>query len=563
MARRLNAPAFGAPAPWRWPAAGDGPLIGLICMAIAVGLILWFDNVHLETTNGLWKSLEVDDWKADYRTAVLRAANYLYLPAMAVLGHVLDGLGIFAGKTWKQLALINAAFAAIAIMIVHHLVRRLTGRRDLAAIAAFFQMGCGFFLLLAITNEDILPPFTFMLGAMAAASLTFAAPTPRQVIGVALLFSAGMLGEWRLLFPVLPALLLALAVSDGPATKRAGLILVFLLTVVGACLLVVNRTEGHAGAVGLGGVLWTGKGVSSGWSGFSIDKLWLLAAGIGEYWWGGPNFTWAGDLPNRKSEWLTSLAMQAVLLALFVAFLWQHRADRRWRATAIVFLGTFVAGEVMNAYAQPQDPQMQINAMPWLALAWAVALAGRLRHRLALLAVAILGAAPLFYNAAAHAHQRGRDGRMQAAVAELERLSDPARTVFVYSQFEAAVTWQFLLWGQHWDGVCDLGPAPQAVPKFKWISLFGSSIRHPEWTPAQHAEALARQLECAVDKGYSLLAGSIWEGSAEHLADKMITIGGGKTAFALHQVMRRNFSSRIVLEASEEGSYSLLTPRPR
>ena len=149
-------------------------------------------------------------------------------------------------------------------------------------------------------------------------------------------------------------------------------------------------------------------------------------------------------------------------------------------------------------------------------------------------------ALPISYNAWAHEAQRGRDGRMQAAVAELERLSDPARTIFVYSGFEATVTWQFLLWGQRWEGVCDLGPAPLAVPKFKWISLFGSSIWHPDWTPAQHAEALSKQLQCAVDKGYRLVAGPIWEGSAEYLAEKMITLGGAKTAQAMHEVMRRD-----------------------
>ena len=104
MAGRLNAPASGATAHRRWPAAGDGPLIGLTCLVIGVGLILWLDNVHLETTNGLWKSMDVESWKANYRTAELRAPNYLYYPTMALLGHVLDGLGIFAGKTWKQLA---------------------------------------------------------------------------------------------------------------------------------------------------------------------------------------------------------------------------------------------------------------------------------------------------------------------------------------------------------------------------------------------------------------------------------------------------------------------------
>ena len=65
MAGRLNAPASGATARRRWPAAGDGPLIGLTCLAVGVGLILWLDNVHLETTNGLWKSMDVEAWKAN------------------------------------------------------------------------------------------------------------------------------------------------------------------------------------------------------------------------------------------------------------------------------------------------------------------------------------------------------------------------------------------------------------------------------------------------------------------------------------------------------------------
>ena len=85
-----------------------------------------------------------------------------------------------------------------------------------------------------------------------------------------------------------------------------------------------------------------------GWGGFSLEKLTLLAVGIGEYWWGGANVTSAGTVALYKSEWLPSAITQAFLLALFVHFLWQRRGNGRWRATAIVFLGTFVAGEVMN-----------------------------------------------------------------------------------------------------------------------------------------------------------------------------------------------------------------------
>ena len=561
MARELNLPKADGAMPW--PSAWDSPIIGLASLAAAVGLLLWFDNVHLVTTNGLWKVVDVEPWKTSSADSQLYSANYLYAPVMGLLCRLLDHVHIFAGQTFRQLALINTAFAAISVVIMHRLVRGLTGRRDLAAMAALFQFSCGFFLMLAITNEDIMPSFTFMLAAMAAAALWFGAPSVRQVMVVAILFTAGMLGEWRLLFPILPALLLALALSEGRPSRRLGLIAVFLVTVVATCLVVLNRTEGHAGAVGLPGILWTGKGMNTGWGGFSVNKLTLLAVGVGEYWWGGKNITDAGTVALYKSEWLSSAVMQGLLLALFAHFLCRHRTNERWRATAIMFLGTFVAGEVMNAYSQPQDPQMQINVMPWLTLAWTVALAGQIANRALFYVVATLSVAPLFYSIVAHDGQRGADSRTLASLAAIERQVDLARTVFVYSGFEGIVTWKYVLWTKRWEGVCDLGPAPQATPKFKWISLYGSSVNHPDWTPEQHAAALREQLDCALSRGYRLMATEVWNASAEELIRRMVTIAGRKTAAAMHAVMQDGFDSRPAFDSGEAGIYSAITPKPR
>jgi hypothetical protein len=206
---------------------------------------------------------------------------------------------------------------------------------------------------------------------------------------------------------------------------------------------------------------------------------------------------------------------------------------------------------------------MQLNVMPWLTLAWSVALAGRLQWRGALLGLAAVSAVSLTYNVWIRASQRGVDGRQQDILATLERVSDPARTVFVYSGFESAVSWQFMLWSRRWEGVCDLGPAPQASPKLKWISVFSSSIHHPDWTPTQHAEAIGREFDCALAKGYSLIAGPIWDASAEQLADLMVTIGDRKTATLLHEVMRKTFDAKPVVELDGSASYSILTPRPK
>src|SRR5260370_28931357 len=71
------------------------------------------------------------------------------------------------------------------------------------------------------------------------------------------------------------------------------------------------------------------------------------------------------------------LAVAAVALPM----LWRARHEPRTRALAAIFGITFVAGEIFNLYSQPQDPQMQLNVMAWLTVAWALGLvAARQRY---------------------------------------------------------------------------------------------------------------------------------------------------------------------------------------
>ena len=71
-------------------------------------------------------------------------------------------------------------------------------------------------LLLAVINEDIMPGYTLVLVSMLLAGLWFDRPTVARVIAVGVLFTLGWLVEWRLIFPTLPALLLALAIAPVP-----------------------------------------------------------------------------------------------------------------------------------------------------------------------------------------------------------------------------------------------------------------------------------------------------------------------------------------------------------
>ena len=375
----MKAPALG----WQLASAF------VLSLLVLVGLIDWLQNVHIITSNGMYKSIQAEPWIADPAHARLDPSNYLYFPLYGALARVLDTLGILRSVPWKQFAYLNALWASLAVVFVYAFVHRVTGSAWAAMLAACFHLGCGFFLLLAVISEDIMPGYTLVLAAMVLAGLWFDHPGHRRVALVGALFTVGWLIEWRLMFPALPALVLALALSAGRPARRLALIGTLIASILAVSGIVQLLWEGHNGAMGLHDILWTGKGVTTGWAGLSADKAWMMLSGIGNYFLivGG----WVDPLSAKRVAWplIASVLLQAAILAASVVMLWPQRADRRLQAIAIVFLGTLVAGQVLNYYAQPQDPQMQINVMPWLTVAWGLlvgALVGRSRLTMVLLA---------------------------------------------------------------------------------------------------------------------------------------------------------------------------------
>jgi hypothetical protein len=371
---------------------------------------------------------------------------------------------------------------------------------------------------------------------MALAARWFGAPTIRQVVVVGIVFTTAWLIEWRLMFPTLPALILALALSEGTFTRRGVRILALLLAIVGTVLLVATIWAGHTGAKGLPDLLWTGKGINSGWGGFSAEKLTLLAVGMGEYLLGGGQLSSPGSIAASRVEWLTGLLAE-ILIGVSVAVLaWRNRQDPRCRAVAVVFLGTFVAGEVFNTYSQPQDPQMQLNVMAWLAMAWGVGLAVLLQKsgRLAWTIAIVASVLPFAYNAHAFMPLRGGDTNDRNALEALERELDLNRTVFVFHGWEKTVAWAYVTWTQRWDGVCDLPNAPAAVPKFKWLNIVSVPVNHPDWGARRHVEWLKKELDCAFDKGYAVVASGVWKQPVEELGGALMSLHARDHGAALH-----------------------------
>src|SRR5215813_11711799 len=99
----------------------------VLSLAFLCGLIGWLQNVHILTSNGMYKAIQAEPWIEDFAHARLDWANYLYFPLQGALGYLFDSLGILKGQAWKQFAYFNAFWASVSVVIVYAFVWRLTG----------------------------------------------------------------------------------------------------------------------------------------------------------------------------------------------------------------------------------------------------------------------------------------------------------------------------------------------------------------------------------------------------------------------------------------------------
>jgi hypothetical protein len=315
--------------------------------------------------------------------------------------------------------------------------------------------------------------------------------------------------------------------------------------------------EGHNGAVGLHDLLWTGKAVDSGWGGVGWGKLWMMLAGVGGYLVALHTMATPVEAQQAALPLALSVAVQLAIFVASVAASWKDRGDPRLRTTAVVFLGTLGAGQVLNFYAQPQDPQMQVNVMAWLTVAWVLLLwAAWTRRRTAFAVLAALSVVPLALNLVSLARFRDGDARSLAALAAIERRLPPDSTVFVYWGFEYISMWQYALWSRTWDWDGTPNDA-----KFKWIAIDAGAIRHPRWTAVENARSIQHDLDFALSRGYRVVISDVWTWSEAELAGRLAGLSAADRAPAIHGMLHGNYLAAPVLEVDTVGTYYELKRR--
>ena len=521
-------------------------LIFVVGFAGLIALMSWLDNAEGITGNGVFKAIQAKPWISNPSTAPLDLSNYLYFPFVGTFCRLLDLIGVFVADPRRQLSVVNAFSATLCLCIVYMLVREITQSRPVAWLAVLFHLASAFFLNLAVSNEDIMPSYTLLFASMALACVWFVHPTRTRVCLVAVLFTIAWMFEWRLMFPTLPAMLIALAFGPGHASQRLGRIALFLVTMIAFTWIVMSLWGPQPNnAPSVIDLLWTGKGVGSGWSGFNLSKVGFLWFGMSEYLVGGRNISELEIIYHFVPELMFSSAVILLLAVSALAILWRYRQALDARILAAIFGITFGAGEFFNLYSQPQDPQMQINVMSWLTIAWALVLAFAARYRPTITfgGGVAFGLLLLSYNIWMMTPLRGIDTAWQLALDRIEGEADLARTVFLLHGFEPTISKMFYHWDGHWDYFATLGPSPTPQTKFKVLALVSGPVNKSSLTPQELADDLQHQIEKAMDLGYDVVASEIWGWDLSRMEASLSTVANKEKAEAIYRMLHSKFAS--------------------
>jgi len=543
-------PAFAMP---RIPAAVETPsvdavrrfwplavIVALAVAAIYVSLIVSIDNTNLGTTNGLWKTPFVYEW--EHRTAQpIENGGLFYFPLYGISARFIPDRLVHFGVdapilTFRKMAILNAIFGGVASGFVCLLALRFTGSPWAAIFAVVAHSTAGFILLNSINSEDIIPAYTFFIGATVCFFEFLYRRRIWLLLAWAYLFACTTMTHWTVMVPGLIAYGAAFLI---PVWRRKSYLVVGIVWVAAFLAFVklfVSRIN-----VPLWDAIYPRKASTEGWIGFQPQKLIYCAIGIGNYFTGGANisnFRSAFGDPRVVEMMSVSWAFAVLGLAVCIAVLWSKRETPGAKCLAIFALALFAAGELENLYSQPQDPQMQIQPM-FGALIGVILLSRKLSFRKGSVALRLgtVGfAAALLANAAVNVREMeagaGGDSRALAGVEELDRLFPHENTTYVSGGFEGWNTWAYVVL---WRGDND-------VYYNRSIQLYRTFIVAPGISGEEAARTVRRKIDGDLQSGRRVVAFALWTQSPSDFEDSLATITAPAQAASYDAALRNSYS---------------------
>lgn len=525
----------GARVEWRW---WEPLLVFVVAAPLLCLVIAYYDNVHRATTNGLWKSIQMKPWVL--HLAAGRDAdpgNLLYFPVLGKLLRLMPE-SIF-GPIWRRMAFFNAACGAGVLALTYLIALRLFRSRSTALFAVLVHASTAFFLLLSTINEDIMPGYFWFSAALACAVVPqrFSMPV---LVATAQLLALSWLFHSSLQLPGIGAFLLGIVLAAASLRAAVVRIIVFALALVPLPILSGLRFD-LPWTIGL----WAGKGVGTGWGGFATSKIWFLWSGVAQSIAGGENGYSLSFIFARRQVLISTLVWSA-LAGLWMYWLWTARRERAaasWRLATGVLAAVFVLGEAMNLYIQPQDPQMQIQPMTWVPFAaacvyWAAtrtASAGGRWLRGGLVAGFLT---LLAFNLLHYVPERHADSAALENVHQLGALAGRERTVFLFHGFEGMNAWLNAEWGQGTDQPTPGGPE---IGRYNVICVVDQATMYPKRSPEESAAEVAALVESALDQGFDVVAGDIWDSPEAAWIDSFASVSSAAKPVAIRRMLHARF----------------------
>jgi Dolichyl-phosphate-mannose-protein mannosyltransferase len=512
-------------------------LVFVISTATLAGLVIFLDHTTNQTANGLWKANNMIRWMylKDFRS--LAVANLVYYPVFGKIARFLQ-LNHFNWPVWQKVALINCLFGGASLAIFFLLIYSLTRSTVIGVVGTIFHAGCAFFLLLSTICEDIIPAYPFFLLSVLFLMYYVSHPKLRWVILTGLAFSVSWLFHWTMAVGGLSLAAILILASPG-IKKRIQAIVVF-----GVACLVIPFLCSLKSHIALATIIWPGKGLSTGWAGFSAAKIVFATAGIGQYLFGGRNLIAFGQMLTRLSlstlifSWLFYIALGALLLRSIRS----NQIDPRFKMLTLFLVLDFIFAEMMNLYSQPQDPQMELQPMLWVPVGFSLCLLPKIMKRRLL----YLASIPFILNTSILIANRGGDS---FAIDQMRNLQDNFRgqkIVMITYGFDPLPAWANVM---------------EESKDWHIVGLTDGVVANPRQIASIAGFRLCRQLEEERRRGYRLIIGPVWDWNESQLVDGMRTVTSTEKPKAIYKALKENFIASPVVR-NQWGTFYDLLPNP-
>ena len=479
-------------------------------------LIIWVDNTNINTCNGLYKSVQVYGWET-FTKFTVDSGGLLYAISMAAISKLIPdsfvsfyGDVVLGGVTYRKLAFINSLFGAGASAVLYHLAFQVTRSRAWSVGVTVVHAFSAFILINSIISEDIMPAYFFYLLSFLFVFKSIFDDKKRLWLTLAAFSTlAVMFLHWSL-FPIAALTYLVVSVYICREDRQFvwlifEQVLLFLSVVFLFCQF-ANYFKGYHGfTLRFFDVLLPGK-VSSSWVGFEWSKFEAMFIGIGNYLFGGKN-----EIFLSRVHPIRTLASWSVFLFI-VGGLWNKKdliLGKFDRSLLLIFgVCSFVFGQLVNLYGQPQDPQFQLQPMVLIPFGLICLYQGAFRKyfNFLYLLVAIL-AVDNVQRLNAYKHL---DSKMVAGYKEFRQTFPKDQVRLVHQGYEDLTAWLMLFeYKGDWTSY------------LKDITCMGMILNaHPQIPSKDYAGLIMEEINEALKKGKKVVSTTPWVNA--HYMDALI-----------------------------------------